>query len=489
MKNTILILILLLYYNSLRASDHVSADSLLTILKQKRDDQQHKRLVLSIRYYYSGRSAANLNSAKEQLDSLLSASPPANAEAVKSLAETLYFMECKSYVRAEKALVRGITLASDVADHYLLYACFTQLAFIQALQGKTTEAINSFRLARREAIQLNDPYLQILVDINISDTYYQNKLHVQALHFLNEAQRLLISNQLNEPNFVMMIRVNKAENYYQMHQVDSLVAYSRQLNTLHFPSDRLYTYQQRSLYTVQMLRGDYQQVLDRLSKLKMDRRYKFDAIDKQIEADAFYQTHQLDSARAIGRELITDTNYRNHPEVTLPIYEMLARIAVSKNEKALGIRRFDEALQMGKQQLARLAEVDTIAARLKLDDLQSSYLFREEGFKRERLWLVFSVLTISLMLITSAILYRSIRQKRRFERLLYETQKNEVSYLNSHHLRRHVANILGIVDTIKNSENHYATYVEAEPHLLCAAEDLDDSIRELTAKLDNQHTA
>lgn len=252
-----------------------------------------------------------------------------------------------------------------------------------------------------------------------------------------------------------------------------------------FKGNRLYTYQQRSLYTLQLLRGHYKQASLYLAGLKKDDRYHFDIADEKSRADAFYKAGQLDSARTIGRLLIADTLQRNHPEVTLSIYEMLARIAMAKQEKDLAIQRFDAALQMAKQQLVRLAEVDTIATRLKLDDLESGYILREEGFKRERLWLIFSVVTISLILIAGAILYRSIRQKRHFERLLFETQKNELSYLNSHHLRRHVANILGVVDTIEHSDNRYGAYVEAEPHLLRAAKDLDHSIREITAKLDD----
>lgn len=484
-KKAILICLLLLCTNWCKATDHVSADSILTILRQKHNHQQHKRLVLSIRYYFTGRPVQSLDDAKHRLDSLLTALPPTNIEAVKSLVATMYLMENKSYIAAEKVLIRGISLASKADDQYLLYACFTQLAFIQTLQGKTTEAINSFRLARLEAIQLNDPYLQILIDINISDIYYQNKLHSQSLHFLDEAQRLLTDEHLNEPNFAMMIRVNKAENYFQMGLVDSLAEYSRQLCAMRLKGNRLYTYQQRSLYTLQLLRGHYKQASLYLAGLKKDDRYHFDIADEKSRADAFYKAGQLDSARTIGRLLIADTLQRNHPEVTLSIYEMLARIAMAKQEKDLAIQRFDAALQMAKQQLVRLAEVDTIATRLKLDDLESGYILREEGFKRERLWLIFSVVTISLILIAGAILYRSIRQKRHFERLLFETQKNELSYLNSHHLRRHVANILGVVDTIEHSDNRYGAYVEAEPHLLRAAKDLDHSIREITAKLDD----
>ncbi|WP_256538915.1 hypothetical protein [Mucilaginibacter aquariorum] len=165
------------------------------------------------------------------------------------------------------------------------------------------------------------------------------------------------------------------------------------------------------------------------------------------------------------------------------MYETLARVAIKSQEKDLAIQRLNEALQISKRQVMRLADVDTIAAQIRLDEMQSGYLLKEERFKREKLWLIFSLVLAALISITGGILYRSIRQKRRLEQILFESQKSELSYFNSHHLRRHVANILGIVDMIRHSALPYETYAEAEPHLFRATEDLDQSIREITAKL------
>ncbi|WCT13242.1 hypothetical protein [Mucilaginibacter jinjuensis] len=137
--------------------------------------------------------------------------------------------------------------------------------------------------------------------------------------------------------------------------------------------------------------------------------------------------------------------------------------------------------------MTRLVEVNTIAARLKLDDMQSSYILREEGFKWEQLWLIFSVVTIGLVLIVAAILYRSIRQKRYFEKLLYDSQRDELSFINSHEARRHLSNILGIIDTISHSGDKHKGYLEAGAHLLKTAEALDSSIRHIADKLNDKH--
>lgn len=465
------------------AAEQVGTDSLLTILQQKNGPQKEKRLVLSLRYYFGGRPTASLTAAKRQLDSLLAVYPVPDAQAVSLLGETMYRMELKQYVAAEKALVKAIGLADEKEDHYLLYACFTQLSFLQSLKGHMTGAVASFRQARKEAITLGDDYLQVLVDINISDLYHRNKLYGQSLTYLEQAESLMRRRHLHEPTFTMMILVNKGENYFSMNMPDSLARYSRLLQQLPVASARLYTFRERSLYTLQLLRGQYKPALLRLASLRRDTLFAFDLADEQNLATALYQTGQLDSARVVARFLIADPALQNHPEVTLPLYEMLARIAVKKSEKDRAIRRFDEALQQAKTQLTRLVEVDTIAARLKLDDMENGYIRREEGFKRERLWLIFSIVIVGLVCVVAAMLYRSIRQKRHFEKMLYEARRNELSFINSHEVRRHLSNILGIVDTISHSEDKHQGYLEAEAHLLKAAEDLDSSIRHIAEKL------
>ncbi len=484
MKYIALLLFPVLFYSSpVIAAEQVSADSILTILQQKDGPQKEKGLILSIRYYFGGRALNSLPAAKKSLDSLLAAFRVPDAEATGLLVETMYRMELRQYVAAEKALVRAISLAGPEDDHYLLYACFTQLSFLQSLKGHLTEAVASFRQARLEAMTLNDAYLQVLVDINISDIYHRNKLYSQSLVYLEQAGQLMRRQRLNEPTFTMMILVNQAENYYSMGKADSLAKYSRLLQALQVASPRLYTFRQRSVYTRELLQGQYEVALRHLAALKSDPSYAYDLADEQSIADALYRTGRLDSAQAVGRRLIADPALQNHPEVTLPLYEMLGRIALKKADKDRAVQRFDEALQQAKLQLTNLVEVDTISARLRLDELQSGFIRREEGFKRERLWLIFGVITVGLTAIAATMLYRNIRQKRHFEQLLYEARRDELSFINSHEVRRHLSNILGIIDTISHSEDKHQGYLEAEAHLLKAAEELDTSIRHIADKL------
>lgn len=485
MKNICLLcLVFGLFAQRARATDQVSADSILTVLKEKDAPRRQKQLLLCIRHYFQGRPVGALWPAKKKLDSILVVYPVPDAFGIKLFSKAIYSIELKQYELAEKDLADAISIGDQENDHYLLYACFTQLAFLQSLKGNMPEAVVSFRQAHKEAVLLDDAYLQVMADINISDIYYQNKLHKQSLLYLDQAEKLMWRQQITEPMFSMVVLVNKTENYFDLGEADSLAKYNRKLLGLKVSSERLYTYQQRSNYSLLLLLGYYNTALGRIIALKQDSGYSYDLVDEQNLATAYYHTGQLDSARTILAHLIADPSLKNHPELTLPLYEMLGHISLAQANKTEAILHFDDALQQAKKQISRLIGVDTIAARIKMDDLQGNYIRREERFKRERLWLIIGIVTICVTSLISAMLYRAIRQKRHFEKLAYEAKRNELAFINSHEVRRHLSNILGIIDTVRHSENRHAAYVEVETHLLKAAEQLDNSIRHISDKLD-----
>jgi len=122
-------------------------------------------------------------------------------------------------------------------------------------------------------------------------------------------------------------------------------------------------------------------------------------------------------------------------------------------------------------QIKHLTEAGAIAAR------------REQTLKRERFWLIGCIMTTSLISVIGAIFYRNMSQKRHFERLLFEAKRNELAFINSHEVRRHLSNILGIIDTIRSSDNRYQIYTEVEAHLFKTATELDRSIRNIGDKL------
>jgi len=75
-------------------------------------------------------------------------------------------------------------------------------------------------------------------------------------------------------------------------------------------------------------------------------------------------------------------------------------------------------------------------------------------------------------------------KKRHYEKLLFTAKKEELANINSHDIRRHLTNILGIIDVLKHSDNKEQEYLNVEQHLFYSAEKLDESIKDIAKKLD-----
>jgi tetratricopeptide (TPR) repeat protein len=474
-----------LSFGAKAAGPPIKRDSLLKILQIRDTSRRKRQLVLYLRFYFSDLPSDRLAAVKADADLLMERYYIGDRAAISYFMETLCLMQQGQYRKAERELVMAIALADKSDDDYLLYACFTHLGFIQTYQGNITEAISSFRMAKKEAAILNDAYMQVIIDINISDIYYRINLYSQSLFYLNQAQLLMVAHHITVPKTRNAVINNIAECYFGMGDIDSLKKYNRLLNAAESGTFGLYTYQQRTDYYLELLQHHYPEAISHLQQLRKDNRFGYEATDEQNLADAYLMNGEPDSAQAITSRLLAGEGQNNHPEIRLHLYEILGQIAESNKASPLAAINYKMALQQAKEQINRLTGVDTISSQIKLDEMQSTYIQKAESYKRERLWMAFMIVVSVLGLIIVALFYRSIKNKKYYEQLLFTAKKEELAFINSHEVRRHLSNILGIIDMIKQSEDRHQSYVEAEEYLLSAAGNLDSAIKNISAKLDD----
>lgn len=472
-----------LYSNA--AAAPAKQDSLLTILQLNNKDLQEQRLVDYIVAFFAGSPVNSLDAAKVRMSKLLVKYQVGNAAAINYFIESKYDARILDNNASENNLLKAIGLADKADDHYLLYVFFSHLGFLQTYAGNTIDAISSFRIANKEANTLNDPYLQVLIAINISDLYYRNNFYGQSLSYLNQAQSLITQYRIKQQRLKNVIYNNKAENYFRMGKYDSVKKYHQLLSDAASGTFKLYIFRNRTNYYLALLRRDYQNAIKLMLKLQKDPLYKFDNTDEQNLANAYYYAGELDSAKSKTERLLAGPAQNNHPEIKLHLYEVLGAIAENRNDNIQAVYNFKRALQQSKEHIARLTQVGDVSSQIKIDEMQNAYIQKEEAFKREKLWLIFTIIVSVLTIVTVATFYRNIKQKRYYEKLLFDAKKEELAFINSHQIRRHLSNILGIIDVIKESENKHEAYLQAEDNLLRAAENLDVSIKNISDKLDN----
>ena len=268
-----------------------------------------------------------------------------------------------------------------------------------------------------------------------------------------------------------------------MNNLDSLRAYHNILNKPENKNYKIFTYRERTAYYITLLKHNYPLAIQQIKALQKSKDYAQSDLEDQHLADAYYLSGQLDSAKQIIDKLLAAGTQNNHSEIKYHLYETLAWIAGKKGDDKASSYNYLLALKQSQENNIRLTQVGNISSQIKIEETESSYLQKTEVYKRERLWLLFTVLIAALSIIAIGLFYRNVRQKRHYEKLLYAAKKAELAFINSHEVRKHLTNILGIIDILKHSENKVEEFKQIEEYLHKSASLLDESIKNISEKL------
>lgn len=463
----------------------IKDDSLTSILKNKDTAIKKRELILYLRFAFGDMPLKDLEPSKTQATRILQSFREPDSDGLILFINGICQYREKKYSDAQNTFLNAIQIADQNEDHYLLYACFIHMAFIQNERGNEIEAISDYRAAKKEATIVDDAYLQIVVDINLSDIYYRNKMFNDALFYLNEAQSLISSNQVKIQRMENGVNNNKAEIYYQLKNLDSLKKYNRLLHAAKAGAEGIYTFQKRTDYYLDMLQKKYPEVISTILALRSDTAYHFDLIDENCLAHAYFESGRLDSAKSVVQRLIDNDRDKNHSELNLYLYKLLGDIEEGKNNPNGATRAYKMAMEQSIQQIKQLINVGSISSQISIDQVQNSYALRTEALKRQRLWLIFTISIAILLMIFGSLLYYSVHRKKYYEKLLFESKKNEIAFINSHEVRRHASNLMGIMQMINQGENKYESFVESEKYLQSELSNLDGAIKNISNKLNS----
>lgn len=464
----------------------VEPAKLQTILKIENQIDRERKIVSYIKACLQDSPEPGLSAVKQSLNKLFVQLHVENAVALEYFTESIYQRRLTHMEDAEAAMIKAIKHAGYNGDHYLMYSFLSHLAFLQTEEGNAIDAVTSYGLSKKEALKLKDSHLQTQLDINMSDVYYKNSFYSQSLFYLNQAEELIKKYDPNDDYVNKLIYYNKAENFFRMNKPDSLKLYHDKLIGIKGNIYKLYTYQKRTEYYLDILKYDFKRAITLIKSLQKDSLYKYNDQDQQNLADAYYNGGQPDSAITIIKELLEEPLEVNHPEIKFHLYKVLGQIAESRKDHNLAALNFKLSLEQTEDMINRLTQVGTISSQIKIDEIEGAYLQKDEAYMRERIWLTFAVVVALFVIILIAVFYRSARQKRHYEKLLYTAQKEELAFINSHEVRKHLSNIMGIIDVIKNSDDRVKEYKLFEEHLLSSAQHMDDAIKNISAKLDEQ---
>lgn len=471
------------YSRAQNNSYEIQKDSLINDLSIKDQGELERRVTKFITIVLKNAPRAGISAKKQAISEVLSGFQFENKQSILLFLEGVYQEQLQKKPAAERAFLAAINEVRKTNDHYLLYLYFSHLAFLQTDKGNLIDAVYSYGVAKDELRKINDSYPEISLNINMADAYYTSGLYIQSLSCLDEAQSINNTNKVGRRVIQGIINNNKAEVFFKMHNHDSLKLYHDKLFGPDNEGYKLYSYQKRSAYCLQLLKGDYAGAIKLINELLKDSRYVKNNQDLQSLADAYFGNGQIDSAASKINALLAMPALNNQAGIRYHLYEMLGQIAQQKNNYNLAAYNFKLALEQSRQNINNLTQVGNLSSKIKIDEVQGLYYVNLLKYQRERLILILVIVIAVLMVIVITILYRGNRQKRHYEKLLYASQKHELAIMNSHEVRNHLSNILGLLDLLDDEENNANELLKTKDYLLYSAEQLDKALKNVSQKL------
>ncbi|MFA6083030.1 tetratricopeptide repeat protein [Mucilaginibacter sp.] len=464
----------------------INQDTLTDILQQEDYYIKQKRLIKFIKFYVQASQPDKLTAMQDTIKVFFEKYNLSDKEAFVDFMSSIALYKQHNLRNAAAYMSRAVQRAANNEEPYLLFQFYSHLGFIQTDQGNFIGAIYNYRLATKEVAKLKDKIKnnrpQAALNINISDLYYKSGFYAESINYLDKALALLVNDELNKAQLLSVVYYNKSENYFRMNNIDSLIAYHKKLNDPNIKNYKIFTYRQRIGYYLTLLKHDYIKAINQIKLLKQNKNYVPSELEDQHLADAYYRSGQLDSAKYIIEKLL-NVSTANHTEIKHHLYDLLAQIAQKKGDDKLASYNFRLALKESQENNARLSQVGNISSQMKIDERENTYNQKTDYFKKQRLWLIFAVIIAALIIAAIALIYRNVKQKRHYETLLYAAKKEELAFINSHEVRKHLTNILGIIDILLHSENKLEDYKQTEPYLLESAAKLDEAIKNISEKL------
>jgi len=479
----ILLVVFVVSRSDASAYTYLSEDSLVNFIKIKDRNLQDKKIVEYIKLRFQQGPENTIPEGRTEVYQKLDKYKVDDREALKFFIESTVQRRLSKLPEAETAMVKAIDQASKSKADFLIYSFISHLAFIQTDRGNPIGAIYSYGLAQKQALKLNEPLLQVYLNINISDLYYKLNLYSQSLYYLNLAFHIKEENKIKDDRFYTIISYNKAENFFRRRNLDSLQRCHDELMGPNNKSYKLFTYQNRTAYYISILQHKYSDAITQIKELQTNKKYVHNDLERQNLADAFYLNGQPDSASAIANQLLALPYSANHPEIKHQLYELLGKIARDRGDYKLAAENFDLALKQSEESLNNTTQVGNVSAQIKIDKIENTFTDTAEKYRRERLILILISITTVFMFAVIALLYRSARQKRHYEKLLYDTKKRELAFINSHEVRKHLTNILGLVELMSETKDKKQEFLQVEKHLYDSATRLDEAIKNISEKL------
>jgi len=476
---SLLFVILVNIGNTALAKSHT--DTLTTILKSKSDDLVKHQQLTKLFYNRFLLSSCYDNQIKEIRNTLNQYKISGSKELIR-VAHIYVLRRLNKLPAAEKELVDAIGVAQGEHDMYFLYYFYNNLAYVQTDQNNAVEAIHNYRQARKVAQELGDLELIFSTDIGISDIFTTIGLYQQGLIYLNSSQQQAEDSVNRGSPSRATIYINKAEIFFRIAKLDSLNHYRELYSKYGAESYDVVRNLKRLDYYRLILSHQPEKAIVLIRDLLNTGNLYYKNVDRWYLAQSLYAVKNPDSAVIEAQQILRDDKYGPSP-IRLNSYKLLATVAADKNQHKQAEHYFKLALAESEGFTVKMRSVDLLSTELRQDRLDAVYEAQYLVYHKERIVLFASIAVTILTILIIYLFYRNVKQKSSYQKLLHATRSRELAFINSHEVRKPLANILAICGLLKekgNTVDENNSYYEI---LDQQVKEMDQKLREVEMKL------
>ena len=401
--------------------------------------------------------------------------------AIQCEIEAVYAKRFMKLEKAKSYLVKGLNSASP--KDLLYIRLFQLLAFVETDLENHMGAMESYMMVDKSLKRINDTSGLVKNYNNIADLYIKSNLYDEAIVCLNKAYTLV--QQQGKMQVPRLLYENKAIAYFHLKQLDSLQFYVNKTIQRKNGSieDSLTIHLMK--YMVLMLKKDPSAI--REMKTLIDNPKNWDKLYTYVHlADAYILFNQTKKAKEIILKLLASDDLKNLGYMRSRLLHLMGDAYQKENKFDLSSQYYKKAILQSSLNTEKMMKTGSILSLLKYDEIKDKYARAEENLKVRQNYLILSITGAAMIILTLIFFYRSLKIKKKYDELMFSKLNTELSFINSHEVRRYLSNILGIVSVIKISDDKSQTYFEFEDALHESAENLDISIKSIAAKLNTK---
>ncbi|WP_367866736.1 hypothetical protein [Pedobacter sp. WC2423] len=418
----------------------------------------------------------NLSSNREILLSVILKSNLSDKKIFSYEIEALYAKRLLKFEQAKRYILKA--LDETPQQNSRMIRLLSILALIDTDLENYMRAMESYLIIEKRLQNLHDTSKLISNYINMADLYIKSSLYKEAIITLDTAHHLAAQ----QGRAQMLVDEHKAMAYFHLNNLDSLNYYTDKANQIKSANT---SNTHRLKYMVLLLQKDKRSI-DEI-KLLIDNANDPEKLCTSLHlAQAYLLFNQAEKARAIALKLLSSADLKSLGQMRCKLFNILGDACMKEKKFALAALYYKRATDQAALNTIRTMKTGSILNYLKYDEINKKYVVAQENLAVRQNYFMLCMVVAGMIILTFIFLYRSLKMKKKYDELMFNKLNSEISFINSHEIRKYLSNILGIIMVIRMSEDRKETYFEFEQALFDSAQNLDNSIQNIATKLNDK---